>query len=173
MIYDAVEFFERNIFPGIDRRMPETGHATKHIPLREIINLHNHDGIKSLAQIRSMARQISSGRHVLSHTGLPNIRLVMGRDGSWILFDGHHSMLAYMLSGRKYLHEVPHVIVENMGKRHVTSREISVFFGQHAGRLLGEWKKYVINWQAPAREQLCRRIQKNMGELLDSLNLKS
>lgn len=176
-IYDTVHFFEHSIFPrirsGNSLLLYKKKRVSKGVLLRNVINLHNHDGIKSLTQIRSMIRQIRSGSHVLSPSGLPNIRLVRDSKGSWVLFDGHHSILAYMFSGKRYLHEVPHIIVENKGKRYATDKEISVFFGRHAGRLLDGWKKYVINWQAPLEKQLCKRVQKNMGELLDTLDLKN
>jgi hypothetical protein len=48
-----------------------------------------------------------------------------------------------------------------------------VFFGSHANKIRNrEWRSYVINWQAPINEQLCPRIQKNMGELYDALASK-
>ncbi|MFW6120933.1 MAG: hypothetical protein ACOC80_08555, partial [Petrotogales bacterium] len=91
----------------------------------------------------------------------------------WLLFDGHHSMLAYMHAGKKYLHEVAHLTVENEGVKNVADDDIAVFFGPHANKIRGkDWRSYIINWQAPRNKQLCPRIHKNMGELYDALSAK-
>ncbi len=143
--------------------------VTNKIKLIKIINLHNSTGIKDNSQIKFMIKQINSGKDILSPKGLPNIKLVKQKKKEWILFDGHHSLLAYMVAGRKYLNEVPHIIVENKD-RYVTDKEIIVFFGKHQKKLKNSnWRKYVINWQASEEKQLCKRIQKNMGELLKSI----
>ena len=79
-------------------------------------------------------------------------------------------MLAYMISGRKYLDEIPHLVIEDDKNRFVTDKEIFVFFGKHSTKLKDkDWRKYVINWQIPKDNQLQPRIQKNMGELVDLL----
>jgi hypothetical protein len=49
-----------------------------------------------------MAEAIKSGKHILSR-GIPNIKLVKTGDGQLLLFDGHHSMLAYISTGKAYL----------------------------------------------------------------------
>jgi hypothetical protein len=78
-------------------------------------------------------------------------------------------MLAYMSLDRKYLNEIPHLIVENE-HGYVLDKDIFVFFGSDASELTeSTWRDYVINWQAPKEKQLCKRIQNNMGELFDSL----
>ncbi len=87
-----------------------------------------------------------------------------------VLFNGHHTVMAYLATGSNYPDEVPHLIVHN-GKRRVADREILVFFGTHSKELTpSDWKDYVINWQAPADHQLCRRVQGSVGELFDSLS---
>ena len=79
-------------------------------------------------------------------------------------------MLAYMHAGKKYLHEVAYLVVENEDTGFVSADEISVFFGPHADKIKNmDWSDYVINWQAPIHKQLCPRIQKNMGELYDAV----
>ena len=89
----------------------------------------------------------------------------------WILFDGHHSLLSYMIAGRTYLHEIPHLVIEDENC-HVNDKEILIFFGTHSKKLNNSnWRKYVINWQAPKDRQLCKREQNNMGEFLDSINV--
>ncbi|MFH1323888.1 MAG: hypothetical protein ABIH64_01435 [Nanoarchaeota archaeon] len=164
-IYETVAFFEQKIFPKIKTSKKRVSNKIK---LRDIVNLHNDDGIRKISQIESMLNQINSGKDVLMPSNLPNIKLVKTKKSEFVLFDGHHSLLAYMISGMKYLHEVPHLIVENK-HGHVSAKEISVFFfGRHSEKLK-DWRKYAINWQAPKEKQLCKRIQDNLGEVLDSL----
>lgn len=49
-----------------------------------------------------MVKQIRTGKDILSPKGLPNIKLVKTEQSEWILFDGHHSLLAYIIAGKKY-----------------------------------------------------------------------
>lgn len=166
-VYDIVDWFRDEIFSksgvkGFDEEIRDR------VLLRDIVNLHNRDGIRDMSQIRSMIREITSGGDIFSGGGLPNIKLV--ETGEWILFDGHHSMLAYMLAGKKYLDEVPHLIVEDAGRIRVPDEEILVFFGEHKTELNSRnWREHVINWQAAKGNQLQKRVQNDMGELLDSL----
>jgi hypothetical protein len=171
-IYDTVKFFRHNLFPGVKNSIFVSKPVSEPVPLRSIVNLHNHNGIRSINRIRSMLSHITGGGHIFSRGGMPNIKLTRGSDGAWILFDGHHSLLAYMMAGKEFLHEIPHIIVENTEPGFTTDSEITAFFGAHARELksgLGCWKRYAINWQAPAREQLCARLQRNMGELADDI----
>ncbi len=164
-VYETVNILE-NRLSSISLKKKKIQNKT---PLRDIINLHNHDGIKSRKQIMSMIRQLKSGIHVLSQSGLPNIKLVRDKKGKTVLFDGHHSILAYMAVGSKYLHEIPHLMV-NDEKGYVDDREILAFFGEHSKKLKNaDWRRYAINWQKPKEKQLCARLQKNMGELFDYL----
>lgn len=167
-IYNTVEQFEKELGSKIKEIIKE---VKKLVLLREIINLHNINGIKSMNQIRTMVKQIKSGKDILSPRGLPNIKLVKTTQSEWVLFDGHHSLLSYMIAGRTYLHEVLHFIVENENG-HVNDKEILIFFGIHS-KILNEsdWRKYVINWQAAKEGQLCKREQKNMGELFNSISV--
>ncbi len=164
-IYKAVNFFEKSIFSDkIKLKIEKIG---KKIPLRQIINLHNKDGIKDIQQIKCMIQQIESEKDILHPSRLPNIKLVQTKENELVLFDGHHSMLAYMSAGRKYLHELPYLIVVNE-EGFVNDKEILIFFGQHSSKLRGsDWRNYVINWQMPINRQLCKRVQKNIGELFD------
>ncbi len=167
-IYDTVEQFEKELDSKIKETIKE---VKKLVLLREIINLHNINGIKSMNQIRTMVKQIISGKDILSPRGLPNIKLVKTKQSEWILFDGHHSLLSYMIAGRTYLHEVPHFVIENESG-YVNDKEILIFFGIHSKILNdSDWRKYVINWQAPKEGQLCKREQKNMGELFNSISV--
>ncbi len=163
--YETVEFFEKSIFSDkIKLKLEKIG---KKIPLRKIINLHNKDGIKDTLQIKKMVRQIKSEKDILHPSRLPNIKLVQTKENELVMFDGHHTILAYMYAGRKYLNEVPYLIVVNE-ERYVTDKEVLIFFGQHSSKLR-DWRNYVINWQKPIDKQLCKRIQKNLGELSDSI----
>ena len=167
-IYDTVDQFKNEIGSKIKKTIVE---VKKLVLLREIINLHNINGIKSKDQIRTMVKQIKSGKEILSSRGLPNIKFVKTKYSEWVCFDEHHSLLSYMIAGRSYLHEIPHFIVENENG-HVNDKEILIFFGIHSKILNdSDWRKYVINWQAPKERQLCKREQKNMGELFNSLKL--
>jgi len=171
-IYDTVALFEEEFIKEKEKCKLQIEKCKNKIQLRDIINIHNANGIKYISQIEDMVLQIKSGKDVLSPSGLPNIKLVKTINDEWLLFDGHHSMLAYMVSGRKYLNEISHLIVEDEKNGYVSDEEILVFFGKHSKKLKGSnWKDYVINWQVPKEKQLCKRVQKNMGELLDSLNL--
>ena len=171
-IYDTVDSLKNKKFL-ITKGKNIQYHATEHFSLCNVLNIHNDSGIKDLFQIRSMVTKIKSREGIFSSEGLPNIKLVRVNKNQWLLFDGHHSMLAYMHAGKKYLHEVAHLTVENEDMGSVSSNEISVFFGSHANKIRNrEWRSYVINWQASINEQLCPRIQKNMGELYDALSSK-
>ena len=163
-IYDAVKRFEKNIFPELNKGIKPTK-AKKKTELKNVLNIHNDDGIKDLFQIKKMAEAIKSGKHILSR-GIPNVKLVKTREGQLLLFDGSHSMLAYMTVGKTYLEEIPYMIITGKEKGYVEDKDIIVFYGEHASDIEDcNWKEKVINWQAAKEKQLCKRIQKNMGEL--------
>lgn len=165
-IYDAVDFLERVLFG--DRR-GAFERIEERVPLRSVVALHNVDGIRDVAQIEAMVRQIRAGGDILHPTGLPNVKVVMTEGGERVLFDGHHSLIAYLAAGRNYLDEIPHLIVHD-GQGWVADREILVFFGPHSTELTASnWREHVINWQAPYDRQVCKRVQQDAGELFDSL----
>jgi len=102
--------------------------------------------------------------------GLPNVKVTETRRGEKVLFDGHHTTLAYMLAGRQYLPEVPHIQVCKPVHSGFSDSDIHVFFGEHAEALAGEdWRDYVISWNKPEEEQLKSRQRSNMGELLEAV----
>lgn len=169
-IYDVIVFFEKNIFPNIKKEECENKSVDR-ILLRDIINIHDDDGIKDMKQISSMRNAIKQGKEVLSSSGVPNIQIVLTKEGEFLLFNGHHTMLAYMFEGKKYLDEVQHIIISDKDKVHASDDEISIFFGKHSGELINKnWRDFVINWQAAEDKQLCIRKQKSMGELFDVLS---
>lgn len=170
-IYDTVDFFRKEIF--LKTKKTNKQKTAGKVLLRKIINLHNNNGIKNIPQITSMINQIKTGKDILSDLDLPNVKLVKTCNKKWVLFDGHHSMLAYMALGRKYLSEIPHLIIQNKNG-YVKDSEILVFFGVHSKKLRAlSWRDYVINWQQLKEKQLCRRVQENMGELFDSFKNKA
>jgi hypothetical protein len=169
-IYNAVSRFEKCILtePIIKTQKQR---VYEKIELKNIINLHNHTGIRNYNQIKSMISDIKSNKEILQDNKIPNIKLVKDILGKWVLFDGHHSMLAYMQCGKTFLFDVPHLIVAHEDFDFVVDEQIHIFFGIHASRLKNkDWRHYVINWQEVEEKQLCYRLQKNMGELLDAIN---
>ncbi len=168
-IYDIVDSFEKKVI--LNKLKFNLEKVKNKIPLNNIINFHNKEGIKNIQQIKNMIKQIESGKDILHPSGLPNIKLVKTKKNELVLFDGHHSILAYMFSKKKYLHELPHLIIEN-SENFITNDEILIFFGKHSSKLIGcDWRNYVINWQMPINKQLCMKDQKNIGELFNSINL--
>lgn len=132
--------------------------------LSELINIHNIDGV-NVERTLQMKDRIVSGGDIFDESGLPNVKAVPTESGEFLLFDGHHTVLAYMLAGRYSLHEVPHLTVEDADAVHPSAGEISAFYGRHAEESQGLWRDYVINWMNPVDKQLCGRIQEKMGQL--------
>lgn len=163
-IYDTVDFFRDEVF--LKRKFKRTIRKIKNdILLSSIINLHDEEGV-DFGKIKKMFRQIKSGRDVLSDCGLPNVKLIKTKNNEWVLFDGHHSLLAYMKVGRKYLSQIPCLIIDN----EVSDNEVNVFFGKHAVELKNKnWRNYVINWKVK-KKQLCKRKRNNLGEVFNCLS---
>jgi len=138
-----------------------------HIELRQLKNLHNQEGIKDIAQIAMMVHALRARQHILEPSGLPNIKILLDDAGDWLLFDGHHTVLAYLLAGYREVNEVPCLIlyVDSVSGR-VPSDAIRVVFGQHA-KDVTNWRDFAINWQAPVENQLTSKKQQTMGELVD------
>ncbi|MBW2994835.1 hypothetical protein KY312_00635 [Candidatus Woesearchaeota archaeon] len=139
----------------------------KPIPLNKVINLHNSNGIRDLKQVHNFVHDIESGIYYTDK--FPNIKLAQISDDEYVIFDGHHSMLAFMLVGRKYLHEIPHLVVRNADSC-ISPSELCVCFGHHADKIKPEnWRKYTIKWEEQEDKQLCKRIQNNMKELFEAV----
>ena len=151
-VYDSVKQLIKEYHAG---KKPCQHDMAPRIPLMQIINLHNTDGIQDLSRIASMLSDIDEGRDLFMENGLPNVKLVISGEGEYVLFDGHHTLLAYMIAGRTLLSQVPHIIVTNTGSTFVADEEIHVFFGEHAPKLRHrDWREYVINWQAPNEHKI-------------------
>jgi hypothetical protein len=167
-VYDTVSFFVQNIYPTLKRK-PKRINAKKHILLKNILNIHNDDGIRDREQVCIMIKDIQSGIEILP-CGIPNVKLVRTMDNTLLLFDGHHSMLAYMAAGRTYLEEIPYLIIYDKESGYIPDKDVVIFFGEHSKEIdNNNWRDKVINWQATQENQLCRRIQRSMGELFDAL----
>ncbi len=169
-VYHAVDCLTKRLF----LRKHYIKKIINDVRLNDIVNLHNNDGISDLNEIDSMLNDIETGKEILMENGFPNIKIVFSKLGEYVLFDGHHTTLAYLDSGRKFLSEVPHLLVKNTKTGCISDKEINVFFGNHAPKLKNEnWRNYVINWQAPFDKQLCIRVQNNMEELFNSIRRMS
>ena len=165
-IYETVKIYEKKIFHHLG--MTPINNFPR-IFIRTLINIHNDDGIKNMSQIAHFFSKIKKGENILQPGGLPNIKLARLKLKDFLVFDGHHSLLAYMAAGKIFLDEIPHIIVSGK-KGFLKNKEILVFWGQHAYKIPAkDWKLFVINWQNPENKQICPRIQRNMGELFDAL----
>ena len=163
-IYDAVSWFEKNALPKFNKGIRRKK-LRKSVALKDILNIHNDDGIRDLAQLKRMVEDIKTGSHIFPR-GIPNIKLVKTKDEQPLLFDGHHSMLAYMAAGMAYMEELPYMIIFDKAKGYVEDKDIVVFYGKHAEDIEDyDWKEKAINWQAAKERQVCKRVQKNMGQL--------
>lgn len=170
-VYSTVEEFRKEVFPEITNTDMRTEKVRKKSLLSQIINLHNADEIRERStSVSEMREKIESGKHVLMPDGLPNVKIVKTSNGELVCFDGHHSLLAYMMAGKKYLQEVPHLMVTRSSGKGLGDEEIHVFFGEHAKKLCGtDWRNYTISWTNPAERQLEKRKQEDMGELFSAL----
>ncbi|MBS3787464.1 hypothetical protein KGY79_04610 [Candidatus Bipolaricaulota bacterium] len=170
-VYSIVEKFRREVFPGItDEDMREEVVRDK-VLLSQVITLHNAAEIRSRSvSVSGMRKKIESGEHVLMSDGLPNVKIAKTRTDELVCLDGHHSLLAYMMSEIKYLHEVPHLMVTDHSGGGLKEEKFHAFFGEHAKKLTGsDWRNYTISWTNPPERQLEDRKQDNMGELLSEL----
>ena len=168
-IYNAVALFEDEIFRNIQNNLSRK-RVEKWIELSEIRNIHDKDGIRDIRKTKRMLKTLDNRRHILSSSGMPNIKIFKARDNKLYVFDGHHSMLAYMMSGKKYLNEMPYLLFEKKDGGYILDENFKNFFGQHLKYKRREkWNSYTVNWQAPRRKQLCPRTQSNMGELFKAI----
>lgn len=165
-VYQTVQFYEQFVFPNIQTRLKK---IVNRIHICSLINIHNEEGIKDVSLIIRLASKIQNGEKILEPGGLPNIKLARLRSKDLLVFDGHHSLLAYQASGKVFIHEVPHIIVTH-SRGYLENEEIMIFWGSHAPRIAAKnWRKFVVNWQKSGSEQLEERVQANMGELFDAL----
>ena len=146
-IYETVEKFRESILPTITSSSFTERKNRAKFKLEEVINLHDPEGLRDMSQIEKMVDTIQSGEHITETDGMPNIKLAKSAGREWVLFDGHHSFLAYMATGFTYLEELPHLRVVKGRGDPITEEEIHVFFGEHAHKLKrNSWRDYNINW---------------------------
>jgi hypothetical protein len=117
-----------------------------------------------------MEKELSLGKEIFHENGLPNCKLVLLADNKLLLFDGHHTMLAYVRSGKKLLKDIPHLIVSRQQLKPVSPEDIAHFFPKEAKKLILEnCLNYVVNWQADPGKQVEERRVKSIGELAAAL----
>lgn len=168
-IYNALANFEDKLLSSVLDSLVKD-RVGERISLKEIINIHDFEGLKDRRKIRRMNASIDDGRDIINRAGFPNIKILRLKNNQLFLFDGHHSFLAYMLAGRKYLHQIPHIIVECKDEKKFLDHNFHHFFGGYLKWKRREtWKNYTINWNARGQKKLQERRQKNMGELFSVL----
>lgn len=139
------------------------------IAVGEIVNLHNEDGLKHIPQIQAMMTQIAATNHIFEPSGIPNIKIFQATSGSWVLFDGHHSLLAYYALGYRTLADIPHLVIQSSRPDgRLRDAEIRAVFGPHAA-LAKNWRSWAINWQNPPEAQITPKRQHNIDELYASI----
>ncbi len=171
-VYSAVKKFRTDIFPKLTNQDLKKDQPGFDGPLGRIINLHNATEIRQRStSVSEMQEKIESGKHILMPDGLPNVKVVKSRKGRWVCFDGHHSLLAYMLARMNYLQEVPHLVITDASGNGLSDEEIHTFFGDYANYLGSQdWRNYTISWTKPPDQRLEKRKQKDMSELLSALS---
>ena len=162
-IYDAVGYFEDKIFARSKFNCFKRKIKCD-IELKQIINLHDEDGLE-IKKIRELFKSLELGNHLLSKSLMPNIKVIGTERKEWVVFDGHHSLNSYMLENKRYLDEVPHLVVGN-DNGYFEDITINQFYGRHKNELKEkDWRDYVINWNNIKENQLKKRKRKNMDEL--------
>ncbi|MFW6190539.1 MAG: hypothetical protein ACOC49_02715 [Candidatus Bipolaricaulota bacterium] len=170
-IYGLVEEFRKGRFSELAEEDFSVSEARNPMALENVINLHDGDEIGVRVDIGEMVKRVESGREVLMTDGFPNVKVTKTKREELVLFDGHHTLLAYMMTGRSYLCQVPHLLVTDVGGAGFDDREILAFFGDHAEKLKGEdWREFTISWTKPEDEQLKSREYCDMGELLEGFS---
>lgn len=168
-IYETVQAYEKSVFHRIKPQIRSV--SKRRVSISSLINIHDEDGIKNIDQIKNFISTIKSGNHIVESSGLPNIKLARLRGNNFLVFDGHHSLLAYMASGKTFIDEIPHLMVSG-NRGYLKNTEILVFWGHHARDIpVKKWKNFVINWQNPEK-QITIRTRRNMGELFDAVKVK-
>lgn len=149
---------EENIYDAVLNLTPKylEGNCVN-IDFKKVINLHDENYFSN-KKITSMKKAISKGEHIFEGQ-LPNIKILRSKQGD-ILFDGHHTLLAYLLEGKLYK-EIPYILIEVEGKEKQP-------FLEHQNSI-DDWKEVVIDWNLPPNEQIVKRIRRNIGEVLENL----
>jgi len=134
--------------------------------LSEVMPIHNLSGVRDASQIKQMQEKISSGEEVFEKDGLPNIKLVVAPNNKLLIFDGTHTLIAYLLQGKRLLSSVPYLVISADKFAPVTAQEISTFFPEESReKIESKWSEWVVNWQAELGSQTEKREFNTMGEL--------
>ena len=163
-IYKALEWFSGH-FPN-DLPEPRPDNAVD-IDLATLVNLHNTEGVSNVQTMRELIGKIKNGKSIYNlDNGAPNVHLAhVG--GQWVVINGHHTIMAYLLCGMIKVAQLPYAIVENDITGGISETEILAVLNEHTTKVLpSQWKDVVLDWSAPADQQLTSRVQKNMGELV-------
>lgn len=169
-IYGLVEKFRETIFPELGDEDFRRAEIRKPVEIEGVVNLHDENEIMARDYLEEMLEKIRAGKEIIMDDGLPNLKVTETRREETVLFDGHHTALAYMFAGRRYLPEIPHLRVLNPVRSGFSDHKIHVFFGTHSQKLTDKnWRDYVISWNKPEEEQLKPRLRSDMGELFQAV----
>ena len=122
--YEAVHIFRTELFK---KNYTMGNFAVDKVRLQNIVNLHNREGVRQLEVVNQMKRDIDRGKHILQNDGLPNVKMVHSKNRGWVLFDGHHTVLAYMSAGIRTLAELPFVAISEFNVP-IPNSEMNEFF---------------------------------------------
>ena len=165
--YGLVESF-RKIWKTLP---PWKGSKFAKFEVAQVLPIHNLSGIRDRDQIVKMTEKIKTGSQVVESDGLPNVKLVATPNKQLLLFDGTHTLLAYYLAGKKFLWEVPYLLINTKSNRGVSVKEIAAFFPEDfRNKVRKDWQRYVVNWQAKQKEQLGTRESWSLKELAGQLS---
>ena len=163
--YETIDFLLENIESLDDLKIEQVNDPE---PIGEVLTIHNATGMRDIAQMQTMIEKVKRGDHVFNSNSLPNVKIVLAPDKRYLMFDGHHTALAYLLAGKKFLHEMPHIVISNQNQP-LSAEEISYFFPEDKRELVQEdWLKYTVNWQNPDEKIELRQIQ-TIGDLLKAI----
>lgn len=136
----------------------------------EVLPIHNASGIRDQSQISQMQEYLKQGQDIFGRDQLPNIKLVVVPNQKLLLFDGHHSLLSYFNHGKRFLREIPYIVISGENNQEVSDEEISFFFPENnREEILKDWKRFTVNWQAEVGEQLEVRRVYSIAELAREL----
>lgn len=160
--YELVELIRKDLSKLVEE---ESDYFATYL-LSDIMPIHNFSGVRDLNQIKQMQGKIAKGEEILEKDGLPNIKLVVAPNGQLLIFDGTHTLMAYLLQGKKLLSEIPYLVISAEKCAPVSAGEISIFFPVDSREQVKKnWNSYVVNWQAKPGLQAEKREFNSMGEL--------
>tara|TARA_Y100000310_G_scaffold229196_1_gene231605 strand:+ start:297 stop:884 length:588 start_codon:yes stop_codon:yes gene_type:complete len=162
-VYEFVNYVRDN---RIDKKIKYSVMGKGRILIRDLVTLHNVEGIQKRNEILSMKLDIKSGEDIFEFENFPNVHLI--KNGTEVVVsNGHHTLFAYLGAGKKFLSDVPYILVESSEMK---PKEFLVFFGEHKNKMkANDWKKYCVDWNVSESNQLEPRKQETIGEVFDLL----